>query len=97
MCLRPRSQFRSGLLLVLLTAASIPHDLRAAFKPEMEQCHAKDYTRFIGKPVRDLEQLELQNTRFVCNVCAATADVIATRLTVIYSEKSKLILKLFCQ
>lgn len=92
------NMYRSALLLVLLAATSLPHELRAVPNSRSEdQCHAKHYSSFIGKPVEKLEQAELPNARFVCSICAATADVIASRLTVIYSERSKRILKMFCQ
>jgi hypothetical protein len=99
MAFRPRNCNRFAWPLILVAAASsLPHELHAAFRPQVDgQCQAKGYLGYIGKPVGDLEQFRLPNARFVCNVCATTADVIASRLTVIYSEKTKRILKMYCQ
>jgi len=62
-----------------------------------DNCGASRFTRFIGKPVTDLESLNPPDTRFVCKEdCVTTADVRASRLTVIYSRKSQRILSLAC-
>jgi hypothetical protein len=62
-----------------------------------DSCGASRFTQFIGKPVTDLENMNPPDTRFVCKEdCVTTADVRASRLTVIYSRKSKRILSLAC-
>jgi hypothetical protein len=61
-----------------------------------DQCGAKQYERFIGKPVTALQDMSLPEVRFVCSNCAMTMDVRTSRLTVIYSDKTKLITKLSC-
>ncbi|MBR0750001.1 hypothetical protein JQ582_39435 [Bradyrhizobium japonicum] len=55
------------------------------------------FAQFIGKPVTDLENMNPPDTRFVCKEdCVTTAVVRVTRLTVIYSRKTKRILSLAC-
>lgn len=88
---------RLPLVVLTLTVAFVSPS-HAAPKPWLDDCHASQFVRFIGRPVAELEQMDLANARFLCTPnCAGTADVQSSRLTVIYSEKTKRIIKLRCE
>jgi hypothetical protein len=82
MAFRPRNCNRFAWPLILVAAASsLPHELHAAFRPQVDG--QCQAKGYLGYIGKP--------------VCATTADVIASRLTVIYSEKTKRILKMYCQ
>lgn len=84
-------------LIASTIAAGFMAQAHAAPDRLPDRCGASRFTQFIGKPVTDLENMNPPDTRFVCKEdCVTTADVRASRLTVIYSRKSKRILSLAC-
>lgn len=96
--MRPSALHRLGAAVTAVFAAlGFVDQARAASKQSPDQCHASEFIRFIGKPVADLEEMQLPDARLVCEHCATTADVRASRLTIIYSEKSNRISRLKCE
>ena len=94
-----RAKALRGLLscLTFVTVASA-NPAHAAPRSFADDCHASELLRFIGKPVSSLQEMNLPEARFVCDkYCVTTADVRPSRLTVIYSDKTKRIIRLKCE
>lgn len=86
------------LLFTLLTTSGSTDRAHAASSMLPDNCHANELTRFIGKPVSSLQEMELPESRFICDRdCVATADIRPSRLTVTYSRKTNRILRLKCE
>lgn len=84
-------------LIASAVTAGLTAQVHAAPDRLPDRCGASRFTQFVGKPVTDLENVNPPDTRFVCKEdCVTTADVRASRLTVIYSRKTKRILSLAC-
>ncbi len=66
-------------------------------RPDLTGCGGNNLAAYIGKPVDDLRSQNLSEARFVCEKnCAMTMDVRPSRLTVIYSDKTHLIVRMSC-
>lgn len=93
----PSRLFRLLLFIALSTSGLV--DLAHAVSSLLpDNCHASELTRFIGRPVSRLQEMELPEARFIRDrYCVATADIRPSRLTVIYSRKTNRILRLRCE
>lgn len=60
-------------------------------------CGGDALAAYVGKPVEALRLRALTNVQFLCKEdCAVTADFRASRLTVVFSKRTGLILKMYC-
>jgi hypothetical protein len=85
------------IMFAMAKAAEARSEKTAA---DLSRCGGNSLASYIGKPVAEMERLNLapMDARFICQPgCVATADVRATRLTVIYSEKTKRVTNMHCE
>ena len=97
------SRVRKPILLsLLLLACCIVYakhaDARSQARlPDLAECGGNDLAMYIGKPVDALRQRNPADARFVCEKdCAMTMDVRPSRLTVIYSKRTNLVVRMSC-
>jgi hypothetical protein len=68
----------------------------AGAAPDLSSCGAKEFVRYIGAPVEALKRVRQGDVRYVCAGCAMTMDFRASRLTVVYDDKTGRIKRLGC-
>ena len=96
--------FVTSLFIAAILSVSLFGDMGSAVaksktaKPDLTGCGGNNLAAHIGKPVDDLRRQNLANARFVCEKnCAMTMDIRPSRLTVIYSDKTHLIVGMSCE
>ncbi|MGY3582455.1 hypothetical protein ACVIGB_000621 [Bradyrhizobium sp. USDA 4341] len=89
-------------LLLVLSSAQIgmakdgAAPAKSGRKPDLSICGSNDLATYVGQPVGTLEGKTPPNARLIPEGNAMTMDVRADRLTVIYANRSGVILKMYC-
>lgn len=81
---------------LLLSASLLTAALTPAAAQDLSSCKGNELKRFIGKPVKEMQQVRKDKVRYVCEGCPITMDFSPERLTVIYSEKTGLVVRMSC-
>ena len=84
------------IVAALLLAFALLEASLASAGPDLSSCGAKDLARYIGAPVDALKRVRQDEARYVCAGCAMTMDFRASRLTVVYDDKTGRIKRLGC-
>jgi hypothetical protein len=95
--LRGNSLRSLPLAVALILGAAAADAKSPAIGAGLAGCGGDALAAYVGKPVEGLRQRSLTNVQFLCKEdCAVIADFRASRLTVVFSKRTGLILKMYC-